>query len=113
MSSTAYEKLQQEIDEVHPVDRKVELLLPQWELRQKIREKSQQLLEVQRDLWLELEALLNERRIEREELYFNLGHEYGKLEGRGEGLRSFGNPPLPEARSLLNKLRDAMLQSDL
>jgi len=79
--------------EVHPVDQEVERRLPQRELRARIRRAEAQMsaaLGDQVGLWLELEELLNQRRIEREEAYYNIGYEHGLAAGKAEVLRTLG-----------------------
>lgn len=78
-------------DGEHPVDLEVHRRLPQEEARAKIRRLSDRLMEAlgdERELWLELEALLNDYRCNREEVYFDVGYERGCARGVIDILRS-------------------------
>jgi hypothetical protein len=81
-------------DERHPVDAEVDRRLPQVELRRRIREAEDAMtaaLGSERiGLWLALESLLNERRFQREEAYYDLGHEHGAAAARAEVRRAIG-----------------------
>jgi hypothetical protein len=61
-------------------------------------------------LWFEREQLLSEQQIEREEMHFDLGYEYGFRAGAAEVARD-SLPYDPLIEPLSNRIRDAIIES--
>ena len=100
----------------HPVDATVTRRLPQRKLGRRIRELSDRVLSAlgdRRDLWIDLEELMNRRHAEREEAYFDLGHELGVVAGRSEGHRALDDRCSPSAHRLADHVRAIAVHTDV
>lgn len=105
---TPFEMVKSTIDQEHPADLMVASRLPQVELKQRIRNATDKLLNAldeRESLWVDLEDLLNERDSGRTEAYFNLGYEYGIAAGRAEAFGKLGENADIETRRLGERLR--------
>jgi hypothetical protein len=66
------------------------------------------------DLWIDLEALLNESRQKREEILYNIGFEDGVTAGTSKALTMLlDEQPSNAYRQLAKELRKQVLLSDL
>jgi hypothetical protein len=102
--------------EGHPVDDAVERRLDHAVLRRRIRAATDRLMEAlgeEQDLWLRVEELLGEQRLDREAAYFDIGYEHGRAAGRAEALAD-GKPRASTAfRELARRLREAAVNASL
>jgi hypothetical protein len=65
------------------------------------------------DLWLRIEELLGEQRLDREAAYFDVGYEHGRAAGRAEALTD-GKPRGSTAyRDLARRVREAAADASL
>ena len=115
-----YRRAEPSTGDEHPVDLAVERRLPLENLRGRIKEATEHLIDAldgQSEPWLRLEELLNEYRARREEAFFDSGHEQGVAAGRAEALRAFAAPPstdtAAEAKNLADTIRGLALQAHL
>ena len=111
-----YAALGRERDDEHPVDLALERLAPLRELRARIRDAARRLAKAlgeRREPWLEVEALLNDYRVAREEACFDLGFEHGLAAGRAQALRRTASPQDREALALADRIRDEALLAGL
>lgn len=107
-SRTPYQMVMSDMEDQNPVDVTVRARLPQTKLRKRIRELTLRMAKTtgkQRETWVALEPLLNQYRYEREEMYFNLGYEYGVAAGRGEAFHKLGGAGAEPTRALIERLR--------
>jgi hypothetical protein len=101
-----YREAEESGSEEHPIDEAVARRLRHGGLRKRIRRATDRLVHAlgdQRDAWLDLEALLGNYRIDREEAFFEIGYEHGLVAGRAEALaalRRRGGPHRALATSL-------------
>jgi hypothetical protein len=102
--------------EGHPVDDAVERRLDHAVLRRRIRAATDRLMEAlgeEQDLWLRVEELLGEQRLDREAAYFDIGYAHGRAAGRGEALAD-GKPRASAAyRELARRIREAAVNASL
>jgi hypothetical protein len=102
--------------ELHPVDAVVEQRLGHTALRQQIRVATERLLRglgEERHLWLRLEELLGDCRVDREAAFFDIGYEHGRIAGRTEGLAEGKPRTAPAYRALVLRTREAAVNADL
>ena len=102
--------------EVHPVDAVVERRLHHGALRRRIRVATEQLLRAlgeERHLWLRLEELLGDCRVDREAAFFDIGYEHGRIAGRTEGLAEGKPRTAPAYRALVLRTREAAVNAGL
>jgi hypothetical protein len=84
-----YREAEESGSEEHPIDEAVARRLRHRGLRKRIRRATDRLVQAlgdQRDAWLDLEPLLGNYRIDREEAFFEIGYEHGLVAGRAEAL---------------------------
>lgn len=115
-SGRSYQEMGEEGDDVHPVDEAVERRLDHRVLRRQIRAATDHLVEALDDenhLWLHLEQLLGDYRIDRETAYFDLGYEHGRAAGRAEGLAEGKTRAAPAYRALAQHVREAAANAGL
>ena len=122
-----YHQVEHDPGDMHPVELAVLVRAPLEELNRRIREADSQLLEAlgdRRTLWLQLEELLTERCVLREEAHFDVGYEHGFAAGRADALRSLmgGTSPAEGApvdanvittRTFADRCRDQAIQTGL
>lgn len=112
----AYEDMDGDANEEHPVDVLVDRRLDHAALRRRIRAATDRLMEAlgeEQDLWLRLEELLGEQRLDREAAYFDIGYEHGRAAGRAEALAD-GRPRASTAyRELARRVREAAVNASL
>lgn len=122
-----YHRIEHDPGDIHPVDLAVEQILPVEDLSRNIREADNRLLDSlgdQRHLWLQLEELLTERCVLREEAHFDVGYEHGFAAGRADALRTLmgGASPAKDApvdehaiatRAFADRCRDQAIQTGL
>ena len=110
----SYEDMGDDGVEGHPVDDAVERRLDHAALRRRIRTATDRLTEAlgeEQDLWLRLDELLGEQRLDREAAYFDIGYEHGRAAGRAEGLAE-GKPRATIAyRALAEHVREAAVNA--
>jgi hypothetical protein len=102
-------------DDEHPVDALVARRLDHAVLRRRIRTATDRLVEAldeEHDLWLRLEELLGEQRLDREAAYFDIGYEHGYVAGRAEALAET-EPQGTAYRALAQRLREAAVNAGL
>jgi hypothetical protein len=103
-------------DEEHPADVLVDRRLDHSALRRRIRAATDRLLEAlgeEHDLWLRLEELLGEQRLDREAAYFDVGYHHGRAAGRAEALAD-GKPRASTAyRELARRVRETAVNASL
>jgi hypothetical protein len=112
----SYEDMGDEVDDEHPVDALVERRLDHAALRRRIRAATDRLVEAldeEHDLWLRLEELLGEQRLDREAAYFDVGYEHGRAAGRAEALAERGPHGTAAYRDLAQRLREAAVNAGL
>lgn len=112
----SYEDMADDGDDEHPVDALVDRRLDHAALRRRIRSATDLLMEVLGDeqhLWLRLEELLGEQRLDREAAYFDLGYEHGRAAGRGEALGADGPRTTTAYRALAQGIREAATNAGL
>ena len=103
-----FEMVKSKMDEEHPADLMVASRLPQTELKERIKDAIDEILNAlgERDsLWGNLEDKLNERDSERTEAYFNLGYEYGVAAGRAKAFGKLSENADSETQKLAERLR--------
>lgn len=112
----AYEDMDGEADEEHPVDVLVDRRLDHAALRRRIRAATDRLVEAlgeEHDLWLRLEEMLGEQRLDREAAYFDVGYQHGRAAGRAEALAD-GMPRASTAyQDLARRIREAVVNASL
>jgi hypothetical protein len=100
--------------EDHPLDVVVRAQIPHA-LDDNIRiatKKLMQALGKDRQFWIDLEALLNEHRLQREEILYNIGFEHGSIAGTTKTLsRLRQEPPDTEYHLLAGELRKKIVLS--
>lgn len=112
----SYEDMNEEQDDEHPVDALVDRRLDHTVLRRRIRAATDRLVEAldeEHDLWLRLEELLGEQRLDREAAYFDVGYEHGRAVGRAETLAEKGPHGSAAYRELAQRLREAAVNAGL
>lgn len=112
----SYQDMGDEGDDAHPVDEAVERRLDHRVLRREIHAATDRLVEALGDehhLWLGLEELLGDYRIDRETAYFDLGYEHGRATGRAEGLAEGRTRTAPAYRALAQHVREAAANAGL
>jgi hypothetical protein len=112
----SYEDMGDEGVEGHPVDDAVERRLDHAVLRRRIRAATDRLMDAlgeEQDLWLRVEELLGEQRLDREAAYFDIGYEHGRAAGRAEALAD-GKPRASTAyREFARRIREAAVNASL
>lgn len=122
-----YHRVEHDPGDMHPVELAVMRRAPLEELNRRIHEADSQLLEAlgdRRTLWLQLEELLTERCVLREETHFDVGYEHGFAAGRADALRSLTGSTLPAEgapadahaiaiRTFADRSRDQAIQTGL
>jgi hypothetical protein len=112
----SYEDMSDELDDEYPVDALVDRRLDHAVLRRRIRAATDRLVEAldeEHDLWLRLEELLGEQRIDREAAYFDVGYEHGRAAGRAEVLAEKGPRGGAAYHDLARHLREAAVNVGL
>jgi hypothetical protein len=112
-----YEALRRHDLERHPVDTAVEARLYHRAVRRRVvqlQERIKSELGTDTQSFLELDALLNDERAEREEAYFNAGYEYGANAVRHRVLREMARRAWPKRlEHVAAHLRDEVMQAGL
>lgn len=122
-----YHRVEHDPGDVHPVELAVQARAPLEELNRRIHEADSKLLEAlsgRRTLWFQLEELLTERCVLREETHFDVGYEHGFAAGRADALRSLTGSTLPAEgapadahaiaiRTFADRCRDQAIQTGL
>jgi len=112
----SYEDMGDEPDDEHPVDALVARRLDHAALRRRIRAATDRLMEAldeEHDLWLRLEELLGEQRLDREAAYFDIGYEHGRAAGRAEALADGKLRASSAYRALAQRVREAAVNPGL
>lgn len=89
--------------EAHPIDDELERRLRHGELRKGIIAAQGRVIAAlgeQRHLYLELEQLVGDRAVDREEAMFNIAFEHGLVLGRADALRAALRRQAPQGRAL-------------
>jgi hypothetical protein len=105
-----------EPDDEHPVDALVDRRLDHAALRRRIRAATDRLVEAlgeEHDLWLRLEELLGEQRLDREAAYFDIGYEHGRAAGRAEALADGKLRTSSAYHELAQRVREAAVNAGL
>lgn len=112
-----YEALRRPDAEFHPVDKAIEARLHHGAVRRRVRQLQAQVVKAlgsESKAFLELEALSNDEKREREEAYFNLGYEYGATNIRRRVMRQMARRSWPERlEDVAARLHDEVLQAGL
>jgi len=93
--------------EAHPIDEELERRLRHGTLRKRIIAAQGRVIAAlgsQRHLYLELEQLVGDRAIDREEAMFNIAFEHGVVLGRAEALRAALRRQGPQGRTLAREI---------
>ena len=93
--------------EEHPIDEEIERRLRHAALRKRIHVAQGHVVAAlgeQRHLYLQLEQLLGDHAIDREEAFFNIGYEHGLVAGRAEALAASIRRPGSRHRALATDL---------
>lgn len=112
----SYRDMLDEERDVHPVDAVVERRLHHDDLRRQIRAATERLLRAlgeERHLWLRLEELLGDCRIDREAAFFDIGYDHGRVAGRTEGLAKGRPRATPAYQAVVLRAREAAMNADL
>ena len=112
----SYWDMLDEEHELHPVDAVVEQRLGHTALRRQIHAATERLLRAlgeERHLWLRLEELLGDCRVDREATYFDIGYDHGRVAGRTEGLAKGKSRTAPAYRALVVRAREAAVNAGL
>lgn len=102
--------------DLHPVDAVVERRLGHTALRRQIHAATERLLRAlgeERHLWLRLEELLGDCRVDREAAFFDIGYNHGRVAGRTEGLAEGKPRASPAYRALVLRAREAAVNAGL
>ena len=112
-----YEALRRPDLESHPVDTAVQARLHHRAVRRRVRLLQEQIMRAlgsDTKPFLQLDALVNDERAEREEAYFNVGYEYGSNAVRHRVLREIAGRVWPKRlEHVAAHLRDEVLQAGL
>ena len=112
-----YEALRRADLERHPVDTAVEARLYHRAVRRRVvqlQERIKTALGGDSQTFLQLDALLNDERAEREEAYFNVGYEYGANAVRHRVLSEMARRTWPKRLdAVAAHLRDEIMQAGL
>lgn len=95
-------------ESAHPIDATIDRRFPERALRARIRRITAHLMKAlgpRQNLWLNLEAALEELKSKREDAYFDLGFEHGFAAGCSAARRSAGR-----AREIGARLRNFAIQ---
>ncbi|MBN1773593.1 MAG: hypothetical protein JXB32_20185 [Deltaproteobacteria bacterium] len=102
--------------EAHPVDAVVERRLRHAGLRRQVRSATDRLMRAlgrRRHLWLRLEELLADCRMDREAAFFDIGLEHGRAAGRAEEFARGRPGGTPTYRALALRVREAAVNAGL
>jgi hypothetical protein len=112
-----YEALRRPDLEMHPVDSVVQARLEHSAVRRRVRQLQERVMKAlgsDTQPFLQLDALLNDERGEREEAYFNVGYEYGSNAVRHRVLREMVPGAWPKRLAqVAARLNDEVLQAGL
>jgi hypothetical protein len=112
-----YEALRRPAEEFHPVDKAIEARLSHGAVRRRLRQLQTHVLRAlgsDSKSFLQLEALSNDERREREEAFFNIGYEYGATSVRHRVLKQMVGRAWPHrVEHVATRLRDEVLQAGL
>jgi hypothetical protein len=113
---TPFEEMDSPHEEDHPLDVYSRIRLP-LELKERVQAATQKLTDAlgnDLDLWIDLEALLNESRQQREEILYNIGFEHGVTAGRSKALTMLlDEQPSNAYREFAKEIRKQVLLSEL
>jgi hypothetical protein len=112
-----YEALRRNDSEFHPVDVAVEARVRHGAVRRRIRALQAEILKelgAKAKSFLQLDALANDERHEREAAYFDLGYEYGSAGVRRRVMRQMARRDWPERlEHVAARLQDEVFKSAL